>query len=176
MLINKQSAFSSRELCTAIIIRSFANLKKWKFISSKFRKQGKFVTSKEFAQFRRIFFEISHWATRNAARNFADISSKIRKNNKRNSSKFALITFAQYCIEIDDEGVEDDERTITIVEDVVSVSLISQQSFQPLSPVQEEGLDLDNDLHVQGPLDYCGTTYEAPANEEQSTKVIDNRE
>ena len=62
------------------------------------------------------------------------------------------------------------------MEDVVSVSQISQQSVQPLSPVQEEGLDLDNDLHVQGPLDYCGTTYEAPPNEEPSTKVIDNRE
>ena len=46
MLINKHSVFSSRELSTAIIIRCFENSKKQKFISSKFRKQGKFVISK----------------------------------------------------------------------------------------------------------------------------------
>lgn len=43
-----------------------------------------------------------------------------------------------------------------------SVSQISQQSVQLLSPVQEEGLAIDNDLHIQGPLDSCGTTDEAP--------------
>ena len=79
-------------------------------------------------------------------------------------------------MEIVDEGVEDDERTITMVQDLVSVSQISQQSFQLLSPVQEEGLAIDNDLRIQGSLDSCGTTDEAPPNEEPSTKVIDNRE
>ena len=62
VLINKQSVFNSRELCTAIIIRCFENSKKRKFISSKFRKQGNFVISK--------FRKNSH--------NFAAFSSKYR--------------------------------------------------------------------------------------------------
>lgn len=76
-------------------------------------------------------------------------------------------------MDISNEGVEDDERTITMVEDVVSMSQISQQSFQPL-PVEEEALIIDNDL--QAPQDSCGTANVATPNEEPSKKVIDNRE
>lgn len=55
-------------------------------------------------------------------------------------------------IEISNEGVEDDEHTITMVEDVISMLQISQQSFQPLA-VEEEALFIDNDLQApQDPL------------------------
>lgn len=76
-------------------------------------------------------------------------------------------------MDISNEGVEDDEHTITMVEDVVSISQISQQSFQPL-PVEEEALIIDNDL--QAPQDSCGIANVATLNEEPSKKVIDNRE
>ena len=47
--------------------------------------------------------------------------------------------------QISNEGIEDDEWTISMVEDVISMSLISQQRFQPLL-VEEEALIIDNDL------------------------------
>lgn len=54
--------------------------------------------------------------------------------------------------QISNEGVEDDEHTITMVEDVISMLQISQQSFQPLA-VEEEALFIDNDLQApQDPL------------------------
>ena len=34
--------------------------------------------------------------------------------------------------QISNEGIEDDERILSVVEDVISMSQISQQSFQPL--------------------------------------------
>lgn len=54
--------------------------------------------------------------------------------------------------QISNEGVEDDEHTITMVEDVISMLQISQQSFQPLA-VEEEALFIENDLQApQDPL------------------------
>ena len=47
--------------------------------------------------------------------------------------------------QISNEGIEDDEWTISMVEDVISMSQISQQRFQPLL-VEEEALIIDNDL------------------------------
>ena len=75
--------------------------------------------------------------------------------------------------QISNEGVEDDERTISVVEDVISMSQISQQSFQPL-PVEEEALTTDNDL--QAPQDSSGIANVATPNKEPSRKVTHNRE
>ena len=69
-------------------------------------------------------------------------------------------------------SVADDERTITIVEDVVSVSQMSLPTLHPL-PAEEEAIVIDDDL--QAPQD-CGIPNEAAPNEEPSRKVIDNRE
>ena len=66
----------------------------------------------------------------------------------------------------------DDERTITMVEDVVSVSQMSLPTLHPL-PTEEEAIVIDDDL--QAPQD-CGIPNEAAPNEESSRKVIDNRE
>ena len=60
-----------------------------------------------------------------------------------------------------------------MVEDVISMLQISQQSFQPL-PVEEEALTIDNDL--QAPQDSSGIANVATLNKEPSKKVIDNRE
>ena len=60
-----------------------------------------------------------------------------------------------------------------MVEDVISMLQIFQQSFQPL-PVEEEALTIDNDL--QAPQDSSGIANEATPNKEPSRKVIDNRE
>ena len=77
-------------------VHCFENSKKRKFISSKFQKQEKFVTSKfrknlhHFAAFSSKY----HIERREIPR---EISPKIRENNRRNSSKLALITFAKFC-------------------------------------------------------------------------------
>ena len=75
--------------------------------------------------------------------------------------------------QISNEGIEDDEWTISMVEDVISMSLISQQRFQPLL-VEEEALTIDNDL--QAPQDSSGIANVATPNKEPSRKVIDNSE
>ena len=75
--------------------------------------------------------------------------------------------------QISNEGIEDDEWTISMVEDVISMSQIFQQSFQPLL-VEEEALTIDNDL--QAPQDSSGIANVATPNKEPSRKVIDNRE
>ena len=78
-----------------------------------------------------------------------------------------------------DISVADDERTITMVEDVISQSQMSLPTLQPLPddvPAEEEATCFaidDND--VQAPQD-CGVTNESEPNEEPSRKVIDNRE
>ena len=53
-------------------------------------------------------------------------------------------------MEISNEGGEDDEHTITMVEDAISMLQISQQNCQPL-PVEEKALIIDSDL--QAPQD-----------------------
>ena len=53
-------------------------------------------------------------------------------------------------MEISNEGGEDHEHTITMVEDVISMLQISQQNCQPL-PVEEKALIIDSDL--QAPQD-----------------------
>ena len=60
-------------------------------------------------------------------------------------------------------SVEDDECTITMVEDGVSVSQISLPTFQPL-PVEDEAIIVGND--IQAPQDSCGITNVATPNEE----------
>ena len=75
--------------------------------------------------------------------------------------------------QISNEGIEDDEWTISMVEDVISMSQISQQRFQPLL-VEEEALIIDNDL--QTPQDSSGIANVATPNKEPSRKVIDNSE
>jgi len=75
--------------------------------------------------------------------------------------------------EVMEISVEDDECTITMVEDIVSVSQMSLPTLQPLT--EEEAVIVDDD--VQAPRD-CGIAIESAPNEEPSTskKVIDNRE
>jgi len=46
-----------------------------------------------------------------------------------------------------DISVEDDDRKITMVEDVVSMSQISLPTFQPL-PVEEEAVIVDKDVQA----------------------------
>ena len=75
--------------------------------------------------------------------------------------------------QISNEGIEDDEWTISMVEDVISMSQISQQRFQPLL-VEEEALIIDNDLWA--PQDSSGIANVATPNKEPSRKVIDNSE
>ena len=71
-------------------------------------------------------------------------------------------------------SVEDNERTITMVEDVVSMSQMSLSTAHPL-PTEEEAVIMDFD-DVQAPR-YYGTciAIESALNEEPSSKVIDNR-
>jgi len=71
-------------------------------------------------------------------------------------------------------SVEDDERTITMVEDVVSMSQMSLPTLQPL-PAEEEAVIMDDDVQA---LQDCGIAIESAPNDEPSTsrKVIDNRE
>ena len=45
-----------------------------------------------------VYYIIVAWTARTFDRKFSGIKMKIRKNKGRISSKFALITFAQYCI------------------------------------------------------------------------------
>ena len=68
-------------------------------------------------------------------------------------------------------SVEDDERTITMVEDVVSLSQLSLPTSQPIL-TEEEAVIMDD---VQAPRD-CGYSIESAPNEEPSRKVIDNSE
>ena len=75
--------------------------------------------------------------------------------------------------QISNEGIEDDEWTISMVEDVISMSQISQQRFQPLL-VEEEALIIDNDLWA--PQGSSGIANVATPNKEPSRKVIDNSE
>ena len=66
-------------------------------------------------------------------------------------------------------SVENDERTITMVEDVVSLSQLSLPTSQPLL-AEEEAVIMDD---VQAPRD-CGHSIESAPNEAPSRKVIDN--
>ena len=68
-------------------------------------------------------------------------------------------------------SVEDDERTITMVEDVVSMSQMSLSTAHPL-PTEGEAVIMDFD-DVQAPRDY-GIAIESAPNEEPSSKVIEN--
>ena len=76
-------------------------------------------------------------------------------------------------MEISNEGGEDDEHTITMVEDAISMLQISQQNCQPL-PVEEKALIIDSDL--QAPQDSLVQPGVATPNREPSREVIDNRE
>ena len=64
-------------------------------------------------------------------------------------------------------SVEEDERTITMVEDVVRMSQMSLPTSQPL-PTEEEAVIMDD---VQVPQDY-GIAIESAPNEEPSRKVM----
>ena len=69
--------------------------------------------------------------------------------------------------------VEDDGCTISIVDDVLSMSQMSlSTSPQPL-PTEEEAVIMDDD--VKAPRHY-GIAIESAPNEDPSRKVIDNSE
>ena len=80
-------------------------------------------------------------------------------------------------MDISDGDDEDDERTITMVEDVVDLSQFSGQSFQSVTvheefPIPDDGL--------QGPQDVASTSQSSanlsPPTEECSKKLIDNKD